>query len=220
MTDSPTTQTAAAGWYPIDGQPGYERYWNGTAWEDATRLVPTIDARPQKSSKKPLIIAAIIGVVVLLFGAILACALVSAMSDTSREERTPSSTESEATDRDSDESEESEDAEDAVEEPAEPAAPAMTLGQEQAVGKGRDYLGYAAFSRKGLIDQLVYEGFNTADATFAVDTLSPDWNAQAAKKAQEYLDYSSFSRQGLIEQLVYEGFTQAQAESGVKAVGY
>ena len=109
-----------------------------------------------------------------------------------------------------------------TEEPAveEPAEPEMTMGQEQAVAKGRDYLDYSAFSRKGLIDQLVYEGFNKAEAAFAVDYISPNWNKQAAKKAKDYLEYSSFSRQGLIDQLVYEGFTKAQAEYGVKAVGY
>ena len=109
-----------------------------------------------------------------------------------------------------------------AEEPAvqEPSEPALTMGQQQAVAKGQDYLDFAAFSRQGLIDQLVYEGFSEADASFAVDYIAPDWNAQAAQKAQEYLDFSSFSRQGLIDQLVYEGFTQAQAEYGVQAVGY
>ena len=46
-----------------------------------------------------------------------------------------------------------------------------------------------------------------ADATWAVDHLSVDWNDQAAKKAAEYLAYTSFSRQGLIDQLIYEGFS-------------
>ncbi len=110
-----------------------------------------------------------------------------------------------------------------VEEPAvEPVVeePALTMGQQQAIAKGEDYLDYTAFSRKGLIEQLVFEGFSTADATFAVDYIAPDWKAQAALKAQDYLDYSSFSRKGLIDQLVFEGFTKAQAEYGVKAVGY
>jgi hypothetical protein len=102
----------------------------------------------------------------------------------------------------------------------EPAAPSMTMGQEQAVGKAQDYLAMSGFSRKGLINQLVYEGFSKADATFGVDYIKPNWNKQAAKKAQDYIDMSSFSRQGLIDQLVYEGFTQAQAKYGVKAVGY
>jgi cobyrinic acid a,c-diamide synthase len=94
------------------------------------------------------------------------------------------------------------------------------MAQEQAVAKGEEYLDYTSFSRKGLIQQLKYEGFSTAVATFAVDYIDPNWNAQAAKKAQEYLDYTSFSRSGLIDQLLYEGFTQAQATYGANAVGY
>jgi hypothetical protein len=109
-----------------------------------------------------------------------------------------------------------------VEEPVveAPSEPALTMGQQQAIAKGEDYLGYAAFSRKGLIDQLVFEGFSTTDATFAVDYIAPDWKAQAALKAQDYMDYSSFSRQGLIDQLVFEGFTKTQAEYGAESVGY
>lgn len=91
--------------------------------------------------------------------------------------------------------------------------------QANAVVKAREYLDYSAFSRTGLIHQLEYEKFSTADATYAVDKLAVNWNAQAAKKAKEYLDYSSFSAQGLYEQLVYEGFTSAQATYGVRAVG-
>ncbi|KAA0117403.1 hypothetical protein CIW51_12610 [Mycolicibacterium sp. P9-22] len=77
----------------------------------------------------------------------------------------------------------------------------------------------SAFSREGLIEQLEYEGFSAADATFAVDSITVDWNVQAAKSAQDYLEMSGFSRSGLIEQLVYEGFTPAQAEYGVAAAG-
>jgi len=101
-----------------------------------------------------------------------------------------------------------------------PAAPSMTMGQENAVAKAESYLSYAAFSRKGLIGQLKYEGFSTSDATFAVGHITVNWNEQAATKAQSYIDMTSFSRQGLIDQLVYEGFTQTQAKYGAKAVGY
>lgn len=82
------------------------------------------------------------------------------------------------------------------------------------MSKAKDYLEYSAFSRSGLIKQLAFEGFSDADATFAVDSLDTDWDAQAVKKAAEYMDYSSFSQQGLVDQLVFEGFTQAQAEHG------
>jgi type IV secretory pathway VirB10-like protein len=103
--------------------------------------------------------------------------------------------------------------------PPPPPAPVESISQSNARGKAADYLDYTAFSRKGLIDQLKFEGFSEGDATYGVDALDVDWNAQAAKKAADYLDYTSFSRSGLIEQLVYEGFSQAEAEYGVSTTG-
>jgi SOS response regulatory protein OraA/RecX len=109
----------------------------------------------------------------------------------------------------------------ATPDPTPPAsqAPALTLSQDNAVRKAIAYLDYSAFSKKSLIDQLVYEGYSKADASFAVDYIEVDWLEQAALKAQSYLDYSPFSRQGLIDQLVYEGFTQEEAVYGVNKVG-
>ena len=95
-----------------------------------------------------------------------------------------------------------------------------TLGQSNAVAKAESYLDFSAFSRKGLIEQLEFEGFDTADAQYAVDKVDPDWNEQAALKAKSYLEFSSFSRTGLIDQLKFEGFSDAEAEFGATAVGY
>jgi len=106
-----------------------------------------------------------------------------------------------------------------VPKPTVKAEPTRTVSQQQAEQSAEDYLNYSAFSRAGLIDQLEYEGFSTADATYGVDAQNANWNAQAALMAQEYLDYSSFSRTGLIDQLIFEGFTRAQATYGVNAAG-
>ncbi|WP_103382126.1 Ltp family lipoprotein [Pseudonocardia dioxanivorans] len=95
----------------------------------------------------------------------------------------------------------------------------MTTSQANAVRKAESYLAFTAFSRKGLIKQLQYEKFSTADATYAVDHITVDWNEQADKKAESYMSFSAFSRDGLIKQLEYEGFTPAQAAHGAKSVG-
>jgi len=95
-----------------------------------------------------------------------------------------------------------------------PAAPSS-----EAVATAADYLRYSGFSRQGLIDQLEYEGFTAAEATYGVDAQGADWNYQATRVAESYLDYSGFSRQGLIDQLEYEGFTAAEATYGVDSVG-
>ncbi|KZE37935.1 Ltp family lipoprotein [Microbacterium sp. T32] len=106
--------------------------------------------------------------------------------------------------------------------PAPPAAPQPvgTLSQRNAVAKAREYLNVMSFSRQGLIGQLEYEGFPTADAEYGVDTVAPDWNQQAAAKANEYLRNMSFSRQGLYDQLIFEKFTPEQADYAVAAVGF
>ncbi len=102
--------------------------------------------------------------------------------------------------------------------PADPSRSRITSAMYNAIDAAQSYLDYSAFSRTGLIGQLEYEGYKTADATFAVDYLKVDWNKQAAKSAESYLDYSSFSRDGLIQQLQYEGFTYEQAVYGVNKV--
>jgi hypothetical protein len=94
-----------------------------------------------------------------------------------------------------------------------------TTSQKNAVRSAKDYLKYSAFSRKGLIEQLEFEGFPVADAEYGADHSGADWMKQAERSALEYLDFSAFSRQGLIEQLEYEGFTHEQAVHGVEAVG-
>jgi hypothetical protein len=102
---------------------------------------------------------------------------------------------------------------------APPPEPDATVSQDNALRKAESYLDFQAFSRSGLIKQLEFEGFSTADATFAVDNVTVDWMEQAAKKAGSYMDLQAFSRSGLVDQLEFEGFTSEQAQHGADAVG-
>jgi len=95
-------------------------------------------------------------------------------------------------------------------------AEAATHSQQQAIGTAKDYLRYQSFSKLGLVDQLKYEGFSRATATYAVNHIRVSWKNQAVKTAESYLEFTHFSRSGLIEQLEYEKFTHAQAVYGVK----
>jgi hypothetical protein len=97
--------------------------------------------------------------------------------------------------------------------------PALTRAQENAIEAAESYLSYTAFSRSGLIEQLKFEGYSGADATFAVDAIDVNWKKQAWLKAEDYLDYTSFSHDGLVAQLKFDGFTTAQAEYGVRRAG-
>jgi hypothetical protein len=103
--------------------------------------------------------------------------------------------------------------------------PERTSSQEQAIGSAESYLELSAFSRRGLIQQLssdAGEGYSVADATYAVDHITVNWEEQAAKAAKAYLEMTNFSRKGLIEQLESSagaGFTHAQAVYGVTKAG-
>lgn len=111
--------------------------------------------------------------------------------------------------------------------PAAPAAPALTAPQQQAVLAAQGYLRSGmGFSRQGLIDQLTSSygnGFAAADATVAVDSLNPDWNAQAVIAAKGYLASGmGFSHDSLVDQLSSSfgnGFTPEQAAYAAAQVG-
>ncbi|MGO1544038.1 MAG: Ltp family lipoprotein [Gulosibacter sp.] len=100
----------------------------------------------------------------------------------------------------------------------EPVEDSTTVSQREALESAESYLSFMNFSRSGLIDQLEYEGFSTADATYAVDNVGANWDAQAIGSAESYLDFTAFSRTGLIEQLEYEGFTASQATNAVDSI--
>lgn len=96
----------------------------------------------------------------------------------------------------------------------------VSIGRQNAIKTAQSYLRVSSFSRKGLVDQLRFEGYTSDEAVFACDYLEPDWYAEAAEAAAAYLRVSSFSRQGLIDQLMFEGFTEDEAAYGASAVGY
>lgn len=81
------------------------------------------------------------------------------------------------------------------------------------------------FSRDGLIQQLSSssgDGYDVADATAAVDSLSVDWNEQAVRSAESYLSMMGFSCDGLIDQLSSDAgdkYTTSQATYGAQQAG-
>ena len=105
------------------------------------------------------------------------------------------------------------------EEPSTPVS-SETIGEANAKRKAETYLGVMAFSKKGLIDQLKFDGFPAAEATYGVENIVVDWDEQAAKKAESYMSLMAFSANGLIEQLMFDGFTDRQAAYGAYMVGF
>lgn len=101
----------------------------------------------------------------------------------------------------------------------------LTAPQTNAARNARQYVEMTGFSRQGLIDQLSSDagnGYDVADATAAVDSLSVDWNQQAVRSAKQYLQMTGFSCAGLIEQLSSDAgshYTESQARFGAEQAG-
>ena len=91
-----------------------------------------------------------------------------------------------------------------------------TMGERMALASAKNYLRVIAFSRKGLIEQLEFEGYTTEEATYAVNNCGANWKEQAVKSAKNYLEIMPFSKQELIEQLEFEGYTTEEATYGVE----
>ena len=91
-----------------------------------------------------------------------------------------------------------------------------TMGERMALASAKNYLRVSAFSKKGLIEQLEFEGYSTVEATYAVNNCGANWKEQAVKSAKNYLSIMPFSKQELIAQLEFEGFTNEEAICGVE----
>jgi hypothetical protein len=105
-------------------------------------------------------------------------------------------------------------------EEAEPEQPKETTSQEQARISAESYLDMGGFSKKGLVEQLEFEGFSTDDARYAVSAVDVSWEGQAVISAQGYMDMGGFSEESLVEQLAFEGFTEKQARHAASVVGF
>jgi Host cell surface-exposed lipoprotein len=108
-----------------------------------------------------------------------------------------------------------------------PAAPQYTVSQQSAITAAEQYLSMGeGFSREGLIQQLdssAGSGFSVADAKFAVNHITVNWDQQAALAAKGYMQTEGgFSYSSMVQQLessAGSGFTHAQAVFGAKSVG-
>lgn len=104
-----------------------------------------------------------------------------------------------------------------------PAEPEGTVGQLQAYAAAKSYLDSGmGFSAASLLSQLTSSagnGFEQADAQWAIDHSGADWNEQAADAAKGYLDSGmGFSQASLTDQLTSSAGNQFTAEQAADAV--
>jgi hypothetical protein len=100
----------------------------------------------------------------------------------------------------------------------EPTVKPVSAAKMNALGTAQAYLTTMAFSKEGLRNQLSFEGYNGAAATYAVNNVVADWDKQAVRAAKKYLELMSFSKSGLAQQLVLgDHYTEAQAAKGANA---
>lgn len=187
-----------AGWFPDPTDPSRLRYFDGKLWTQQYANfgapLPQVGQPPKAGMSRGMKIAlAVVAAVVGL--SILGSIGNSGKPSQSRSDNTAGSVFSQPT-----------------------TESGFTPSQDNAIEKAQSYLSTGDFSRKGLIEQLEYNKFSNADATFAVERIEAtggvNWISEAIDKAQSYLRTGSFSLQGLIEQLEYNGFTPDQAELG------
>jgi Host cell surface-exposed lipoprotein/Protein of unknown function (DUF2510) len=206
----------APGWYPDPSDPSRQRYFDGKVWtENYAPFGPPPQAigqpaRPGMSRGKK------IGLGVL--AAFLAFIVLGSLGDNDENDTSSSSAGTGTTSRAAVAAPTPTRTMAVAPTPTEPPKPDFTPSQENAIAKAQSYLNYAGFSKKGLIEQLEFNQFSTADATFAVEHIEAtggvNWNEQAVRKAKSYLDYTSFSLEGLVGQLEFNGFTPSEAQFG------
>ena len=91
---------------------------------------------------------------------------------------------------------------------------AETRSQENARKKATDYLALSAFSRKGLIKQLVFEGFTQEEATYGADSLTVDWNEQATKKPRNTSPTRPSRNEALLNNLCSRALQKRRQSTG------
>lgn len=95
-----------------------------------------------------------------------------------------------------------------------------TMSEKNARRSAENYIGIMAFSRDGLVEQLVYDGYTEDEAAYGADNCGADWLEEAAESANNYLEIMPMSRSELYGQLEYDGFTAEQIEHALEDVGY
>lgn len=91
--------------------------------------------------------------------------------------------------------------------------------KQKAIYTAKEYLKITSYSKKGLIDQLIHDGFNRANSLYAVNNCNANWYDEAKRSARTYLKILDYNKEELIMQLEFEGFTHDEAIYGANQNG-
>lgn len=86
---------------------------------------------------------------------------------------------------------------------------------KNALDTAKRYFSTLNFSRKGIEEQLKFEGFTEEAINYALSNIVVDYNKQALGSARSYDNVLSMSSKRLLEQLIHDGYTEAQAKYAV-----
>ena len=93
-----------------------------------------------------------------------------------------------------------------------------TTALENAIESAEEYNKVLAYSKKGIIEKLKYEGFSEDIAECAVKSINANWKENCVRSAYSYLDLSPFSKEELIHQLDYDGFTPEEIDYAMNEI--
>ena len=84
----------------------------------------------------------------------------------------------------------------------------------QAQGYNRIYL-----SKKRIYEMLIFEGFNSDAAQYAINHLQADYKANALATAREYRKNAHLSKTEIYERLTFKKFTKEEANYAIQHLG-
>ena len=89
---------------------------------------------------------------------------------------------------------------------------------DNAIESAEAYNKVFAYSKKGLIENLKYEGFSEEIAECAVKSINVNWKENCVRSAYSYLDLFDMSKKELIHQLDYDGFTTEEIDYAMNQI--
>ena len=93
-----------------------------------------------------------------------------------------------------------------------------TTALENAIESAEEYNKVLAYSKKGIIEKLKYEGFSEDIAECAVKSINANWKENCVRSAHSYLEIISYSKEELIHQLDYVGFTAEEIDYAMNQI--